>query len=99
MQPNSVAIPYCQKDPSNRELIGFYQCQYESANQGVFAVLNSSDPNVTLKLGENGTLPFNFKHPITPLGSCIAHPQGPLPDSTQLIDFTQIPRPDGSGGH
>jgi hypothetical protein len=81
--PNSVAIPYCQQAPRNAELNGLFQCQFQGSNQNTFV------NNVAL--GGAGTIPFGRTDPVSPLGSCPIHPQGPVPDGQQLTDIVQIP--------
>jgi hypothetical protein len=87
--PNSLSIPYCQKAPRNPELDGLFQCQFEGVNKQVFV------PNV--QLGGPGTTPFGSNSPVSPLGSCPAHPDGPVPDGQQLADITQNPNSGGGG--
>ncbi|KAF9054389.1 hypothetical protein BJ165DRAFT_1338404 [Panaeolus papilionaceus] len=81
--PNSVAIPYCQEAPRNSELNGLFQCQFAGSNQNTFV------DNVAL--GGEGTIPFGRTDPVSPLGSCPIHPQGPVPDGQQLTSIVQIP--------
>ncbi|KAI0681839.1 hypothetical protein C8Q76DRAFT_637387 [Earliella scabrosa] len=81
--PNSLAVPYCQKAPKNSELKGLFQCQFEGASQKTFVG--------GLALGAAGTIPFGHPQPLSPLGSCAAHPDGPIADGTQLTDITQNP--------
>jgi len=81
--PNSVSIPYCQKAPKNAELIGLFQCQWIGDNQKVFV------NGVTV--GQFGTIPFGKTSAVSPPGSCPAHPGGPIPDGTQLVDITVKP--------
>jgi hypothetical protein len=78
--PNSVSIPYCQRAPENPELEGLFQCQFIGNNPNVF--VNNSDV---------GTTPFGMNAPPSPLGSCHAHPQGPIADGSQLTDITNTP--------
>jgi len=85
--PNSLAVPYCQKAPRNAELQGLFQCQFQGSNQQSFVG--------GLKVGDNGTIPFGMTQPVNPLGSCLAHPQGPIADGSQLVDQVQDP---GVGG-
>ena len=80
MQPNSQAVPYCQKAPNNSELNGLFQCQYQGADQQTFVG--------DLALGSVGTIPFGLSTPLSPLGSCAANPTGPVVDGSQLIDVT-----------
>lgn len=81
--PNSVAVPYCEKAPRNAELNGLFQCQFQSANQNTFVGGKS--------LGDAGTIPFGLNAPLNPLGSCKAHPAGPIADGTQLTDTIDDP--------
>ncbi len=87
--PTSLSIPYCQKAPRNPELNSLFQCQFEGVNKQVFV------PNV--QLGGPGTTPFGRNSPVSPLGSCPAHPDGPVPDGQQLVDITQNPNLGGGG--
>jgi hypothetical protein len=87
--PNSVAVPYCQKAPRNQELNGLFQCQYQGANQKTFV------GNVAV--GGPGTIPFGMTKPLDPLGSCPAHPSGPIADGTQLVDTPGILVPSAQG--
>jgi hypothetical protein len=82
--PNSVAIPYCQKAPRNNELEGLFQCQFAGVNQKLF-VGNKA-------VGEPGTIPFGRTNPVSPPGSCLANPGGPIADGTQLTDITTDPK-------
>jgi len=81
--PNSVAIPYCQQAPKNSELNGLFQCQFAGSNQNTFV------NNVAL--GGAGTIPFGRTDPVSPLGSCPIHPDGPVADGQQLTSIVQIP--------
>ncbi|KAI0085837.1 hypothetical protein BDY19DRAFT_964651 [Irpex rosettiformis] len=81
--PNSVAIPYCQTAPKNNELSGLFQCQFQGSDQTTFVG--------GLKVGENGTIPFGQSSVLTPAGSCLAHPSGPIADGTQLVDQVDNP--------
>ena len=78
-----MAVPYCQSAPKNAELDGLFQCQFEGASQKTFVG--------GLALGAAGTIPFGHTQPLSPLGSCAAHPDGPIADGTQLTDITQNP--------
>lgn len=84
-QPDSLFIPYCQKAPRNRELNGLFQCQYMGSKKNVFVGKGKNG------LGATGTIPFNMGKPVTPPGSCPAHPQGPIADGTQLSDIVTKP--------
>ncbi|PPR01687.1 hypothetical protein CVT24_001515 [Panaeolus cyanescens] len=88
--PNSVAIPYCQQAPRNSELNGLFQCQFAGSNQNTFV------NNVAL--GGEGTIPFGRTEPVSPLGSCPIHPDGPVPDGQQLTNIVQIPDAPIQGG-
>ncbi|KAI0342985.1 hypothetical protein BDW22DRAFT_1344828 [Trametopsis cervina] len=81
--PNSVAIPYCQTAPKNAELNGLFQCQFQSADQTSFAG--------GLQVGAPGTIPLGLSAPLSPAGSCPAHPDGPIADGTQLVDQVSSP--------
>jgi len=81
--PNSVAVPYCEKAPRNAELDGLFQCQFQGANQKTFVGGKA--------LGDAGTIPFGLNAPLNPLGSCKAHPAGPIADGTQLTDTIDDP--------
>ena len=89
IQPNSIAVPYCQKAPKNSELRGLFQCQFQGANQRTFIG--------GATLGAPGTIPFGLTE-LNPLGSCPAHPQGPIADGTQLVDQVQSPGTGAPGG-
>ena len=88
IQPNSVYIPYCQKPPRNSELEGLFPCQFAGSNPNVFAG--------NLAVGEPGTIPLGKTAPLSPPGSCPAHPQGPIADGTQLSDIATTPFAPGS---
>jgi hypothetical protein len=88
-QPNSVAIPYCQKAPQNAELNGLFQCQFAGSNQKLFVG--------NIAVGGAGTIPFSRKAPVNPLGSCPANPNGPVPDGQQLDTITTNPNAPGGG--
>lgn len=87
VQPNSVAVPYCQQAPRNAELNGLFQCQFAGANQKLFVG--------GLAVGAQGTIPFGHNAPLSPLGSCPANPEGPIPDGQQLSDITTNPNAPG----
>lgn len=57
---SSLATPYCQKAPKNKELSGFYQCQFESSSKTEFVG--------GLKVGKCGTIPFGLAKAIAPAG-------------------------------
>ncbi|KAF7356645.1 hypothetical protein MVEN_00999000 [Mycena venus] len=80
--PNSVSVPYCQKAPTSPLLSGLFQCQFQGASPTTFVG--------GLSVGAAGTVPFGLKS-LSPLGSCKAHPSGPIADGTQLVDLTQDP--------
>lgn len=80
--PNSVSIPYCQQAPKNSELDGLFQCQFQGVNPQQFTVG---------AVGSPGTIPFGLNAPVSPAGSCPAHPQGPIPDGQQLNTIVQDP--------
>jgi hypothetical protein len=88
VQPNSVSIPYCQQPPKNAELNGLFQCQFVGSKSSVFVG--------NLAVGAPGTIPFGKNAPLSPPGSCPAHPQGPIADGTQLSDI--VTTPFASGG-
>lgn len=83
VQPNSVAVPYCQQAPKNSELNGLFQCQYQGADQKNFVG--------GVAVGGAGTIPFGKSAPLDPLGSCLANPDGPIADGSQLTDITSDP--------
>ena len=87
MQPNSLAVPYCEQAPKNAELNGLFQCQYVGANQNEFVG--------GLAVGVPGTIPFGHQAALNPLGSCPANPSGPIADGTQLYDITTNPQAPG----
>ncbi|KAJ6607517.1 hypothetical protein B0H10DRAFT_2166790 [Mycena sp. CBHHK59/15] len=80
--PNSVSVPYCQTAPASPLLSGLFQCQFQGASATTFVG--------GLSVGAPGTVPFGLKT-LSPLGSCKAHPSGPIADGTQLVDLTQDP--------
>jgi len=86
--PNSVSVPYCQKAPASPLLSGLFQCQFQGASPTTFVG--------GLSVGASGTVPFGLKS-LSPLGSCKAHPSGPIADGTQLVDLTQDPGVSSSG--
>jgi len=81
--PNSVAIPYCQKEARNSEIQGLFQCQFKGSNQEKFANGQS--------IGGTGTIPFGLKAQLSPLGSCKANPGGPVDDGQQLVKLVSDP--------
>lgn len=87
IQPNSLAVPYCQQAPRNAELNGLFQCQFAGANQNQFVG--------GLAPGQPGTMPLGYSAPLSPLGSCPANPEGPIPDGQQLSDITTNPHAPG----
>ena len=87
-QPNSVSIPYCQEAPKNPELNGLFQCQYIGSKSNTFVGGK--------QVGAPGTIPRNMAKPLDPLGSCPAHPQGPIADGSQLSDIVSTPFASGS---
>ena len=82
-QNDKLSVPYCQQAPRNPELQGPYQCQFAGTNTQKFVG--------GAKLGEPGTIPFGLSSPVSPPGSCAAHPSGPIPDGVQLSSITQEP--------
>ncbi|KAI0045703.1 hypothetical protein FA95DRAFT_1495131 [Auriscalpium vulgare] len=80
--PNSLSVPYCQSAPKNGELAGLFQCQFQGANPKQF---------VNATVGALGTMPLGMTSPLTPAGSCPAHPSGPIEDGTQLVDQVSDP--------
>jgi len=86
--PNSVYIPYCQQAPRNPELKGLFQCQFIGSKTNIFV------GNVAV--GAHGTIPRGMAKPLSPPGSCAAHPQGPIADGTQLSDIVTNPFASGS---
>jgi hypothetical protein len=81
--PNSLSVNYCQQQPKNAELNGLFQCQFQSVDPQTFTG--------NVKVGANGTIPLGLNAPLSPAGSCKAHPQGPIADGTQLTSITQDP--------
>jgi len=81
--PNSVSVVYCDKAPQNAELNGLFQCQFQGVNDNLFT--NGNTP------GQAGTIPFGLSSPVSPPGSCPAHPDGKVPDGQQLVDLVQSP--------
>ncbi|KAI0045712.1 hypothetical protein FA95DRAFT_1495149 [Auriscalpium vulgare] len=85
--PSSESVQYCQTAPKNKELDGLFQCQFQGANPTQFVG--------DVKVGAAGTIPFGLKAALSPAGSCPAHPAGPIPDGTQLVDLVSA---SGAGG-
>ena len=83
LQPDALAVPYCQSAPNNTELEGFYQCQWQGSNQESFVG--------GLTLGEAGTIPFGLTAAVSPLGSCPAQTSGPVADGDQLTSTNTNP--------
>ncbi|KAF7972734.1 hypothetical protein HWV62_17082 [Athelia sp. TMB] len=81
--PNSLSVPYCQQAPKNAELNGLFQCQYQGSSSTAFVG--------GLKPGQAGTIPFGMTAILSPAGSCLANPSGPIADGTQLTDITSNP--------
>jgi len=81
--PDSLSVQYCQKAPRNAELNGLFQCQFQGADPTNFTG--------GLKAGDSGTIPFGQSKVLSPPGSCPAHPPGPIPDGTQLVDQVSSP--------
>ncbi|PSR76005.1 hypothetical protein PHLCEN_2v8746 [Hermanssonia centrifuga] len=88
--PTSQAVPYCQTAPTNAELNGLFQCQFQSADEQTFVG--------GLKVGSPGTIPFGQSTPLNPAGSCPANPSGPIADGSQLVSITQDPGVGSSSG-
>ncbi|KAJ6591633.1 hypothetical protein DFH09DRAFT_1417541 [Mycena vulgaris] len=63
-------------------LSGLFQCQFQGASATTFVG--------GLSIGAPGTVPFSLTS-LSPPGGCKAHPSGPIPDGTQLVDLTQDP--------
>lgn len=80
--PNSVSIPYCQQAPKNAELDGLFQCQFQGVDPLQFTTGGAGTP---------GTIPFGLDAPVSPTGSCAAHPQGPVANGEQLNVIVQSP--------
>lgn len=59
--PDSLAVLYCQKAPTNAELNGLFQCQFAGVNEAVFTG--------NVKVGAEGTIPFGLDAPLSPPGS------------------------------
>ncbi|KAI6010761.1 hypothetical protein F5J12DRAFT_821573 [Pisolithus orientalis] len=85
--PTAQSVPYCQSAPRNAELSGLFQCQFQGDNPQTFVG--------GIAVGGSGTIPFGMNAPVSPAGSCPAHPSGPIPDGSQLVGITQNP---GVGG-
>ena len=82
--PDSVSEPYCDQPPRNAELNGLFQCQFKGVNPTKFVG--------GAAVGDPNTIPFALNgQPVNPPGSCPAHPEGPIPDGSQLVDITQDP--------
>ncbi|EIM81086.1 uncharacterized protein STEHIDRAFT_150134 [Stereum hirsutum FP-91666 SS1] len=81
--PNSLAVPYCQSAPTNSELNGLFQCQFQGASETTFVG--------NLAVGDAGTIPFGMTSAVNPAGSCPANPSGPIADGTQLVDQVSSP--------
>jgi hypothetical protein len=86
--PNSIGVPYCQTAPKNKELVGYFQCQFQGSNLSKFSNGQAA--------GGPGTLPLGHTA-LNPQGSCPANPKGPIPDGQQLVDITQNPGPPSTG--
>jgi hypothetical protein len=78
-----VSVQYCQKAPRNPELNGLFQCQFQSTDPVKFTG--------GAKVPDPGTFPFGQTAILNPPGSCPAHPSGPIPDGTQLVDQVSSP--------
>lgn len=65
-----------------------FQCQFIGSKSNVFVG--------NLAVGAPGTIPLNKGAPLSPLGSCPAHPQGPIADGTQLSDIVTEPFASGT---
>ncbi|KAG6866557.1 hypothetical protein C0991_002042 [Blastosporella zonata] len=81
--PSSESVQYCEQAPQNAELNGLFQCQYQGANPTTFVG--------GVAVGQAGTIPFGMTAPLSPAGSCPAHPSGPIADGSQLIDIVSDP--------
>ena len=80
---------YCQQAPSNAELNGLFQCQFQGVDPNNFT--NGQ------KVGAAGTIPFGQTSPVNPPGSCPANPSGPITAGAQLVDLVSSPGvPSGS---
>jgi hypothetical protein len=64
-----------------------FQCQFEGVKSQFVGGLT---------VGAKGTIPFGLSGPVSPSGSCIANPSGPIPDGKQLSDITTNPFASGS---
>ncbi|KAK2463674.1 hypothetical protein APHAL10511_004425 [Amanita phalloides] len=87
--PSSQSVPYCQDAPRNSELKGLFQCQFAGVDPNTFVG--------GIPVGSRGTIPFGQTSKVDPPGSCPAHPSGPIPNGTQLVDIVQSPGSPGSG--
>lgn len=63
--PDSLAVLYCQKAPTNAELNGLFQCQFAGAKQDTFTG--------NIKVGAPGTIPLGLSAALSPAGSWCAH--------------------------
>ncbi|KAG6857453.1 hypothetical protein H0H87_003520 [Tephrocybe sp. NHM501043] len=81
--PSSESVQYCQKAPKNDELNGLFQCQFEGTNPTTFVG--------GMAVGQAGTIPFGMTSPLSPPGSCPAHPNGGIADGAQLVDTVSDP--------
>ncbi|KAJ7890589.1 hypothetical protein B0H14DRAFT_2689965 [Mycena olivaceomarginata] len=75
--------------PASPLLAGLFQCQFQGASPTTFVG--------SLSVGAAGTVPFGLKS-LSPLGSCKAHPSGPIADGTQLVDLVQDPGVSAANG-
>ena len=82
-KPNSLSVVYCQQAPSNAELNGLFQCQFQGVDPNNFT--NGE------KVGAAGTVPFGQNSPLNPPGSCPANPSGPITAGAQLVDLVSSP--------
>lgn len=83
--PDSFQVPHCQKPPKNKELNGLFHCQFAGSKFPKF----SGD--------QTGNVPLGLDK-VDPPGSCLANPDGPIPDGKQLNQITNDPGVPITGG-
>jgi hypothetical protein len=81
-QPDSLQVPYCQTAPKNKELDGFFHCQFAGSDFTKF----SGD--------QTGNLPLGVAA-VNPPGSCPALNK-PVPDGVQLNTLVTSPGTPGA---
>ncbi|KAI0298297.1 hypothetical protein BC826DRAFT_999082 [Russula brevipes] len=80
--PDSLQVPYCQTAPKNKELSGFFHCQFAGSDFTKF----SGD--------QTGNLPLGVAA-VNPPGSCPALNK-PVPDGVQLNTLVTSPGTPGA---